>query len=211
MRRHRGALVVAIVAGLAAPGISAQSRDATVPHSSQYDLKSSQNGQTYRLSIAAPFTIDPKAAYPVLYVLDGNFFFGSAAYIEAKLTHDGDITPAVVVGIGYPTDNWDEVRRRRYDDLSPWPLDPAILALAAPGIAKTGGGDTFLRFIEEDVKPFVAARFKVDSSKQTLFGNSLGGLLGLHQMFKNPTAFSSYVLSSPVIMWNDRKVLADEP
>ena len=67
-----------------------------------------------------------------------------------------------MVGIGYPTDNWDEVRRRRYDDLSPWPLDPAILALAAPGIAKTGGGDAFLRFIEEDVKPFVAARFKVD-------------------------------------------------
>jgi len=118
MRRHRGASVGAIVAGLAAPGISAQSRDAAVPHASQYDLKSSQDGQTYRLSIAAPFTIDPKVAYPVLYVLDGNFFFGSAAYIEAKLTHDGDVTPAVVVGIGYPTDNWDEVRRRRYDDLS---------------------------------------------------------------------------------------------
>jgi predicted alpha/beta superfamily hydrolase len=83
--------------------------------------------------------------------------------------------------------------------------------LAAPGIAKTGGGDAFLRFIEEDVKPFVATRFKVDSSKQTLFGYSLGGLLGLYEMFKNPTAFSSYVLSSPVIMWNDRKVLTDEP
>jgi predicted alpha/beta superfamily hydrolase len=211
MRRHRGALVVAIVASLAAPGISAQSRDATVPHASQYDLKSSQDGQTYRLSIAAPFTIDPKVAYPVLYVLDGNFFFGSAAYIEAKLTHDGDVTPAVVVGIGYPTDNWDEVRRRRWDDLSPWPLDPAILRLAAPGIAETGGGGAFLRFIDKDVKPFVAARFKVDSSKQTLFGYSLGGLLALQEMFSNPTAFSSYVLSSPVISWNNRKVLADEP
>ena len=202
--------VLLVTCGLA----NAQSRDAAaaaVPHAAQYDLKSSQNGQTYRLSIAAPFTIDPKVAYPVLYVLDGNFFFGSAAYIEAKLTHDGDVTPAVVVGIGYPTDNWDEVRRRRYDDLSPWPLEPAILALVAPGIAKTGGGDAFLRFIEEDVKPFVAARFKVDSSKQTLFGYSLGGLVGLHEMFKNPTAFSSYVLSSPVITWNDRKVLADEP
>jgi uncharacterized protein len=121
------------------------------------------------------------------------------------------VKPAVVVGIGYPTDNWDEVRRRRYDDLSPWPLDPAILALVAPGITKTGGGDGFLRFIEEDVKPFVAARFKVDPSKQTFFGDSLGGLLGLHQMFKNPTAFSSYVLSSPVIALNDRKVLAGEP
>ena len=129
-------------------------------------LNPAKTGKTYRLSIAAPFTIDPKVAYPVLYVLDGNFFFGSAAYIEAKLTHDGDVTPAVVVGIGYPTDNWDEVRRRRYDDLSPWPLDPAILRLAAPGIAKTGGGGAFLRFIDKDVKPFVAARFKVDSSSR---------------------------------------------
>jgi uncharacterized protein len=213
MRRHGGALVVAVVAGLAAPGISAQSRDATaaaVPHASQYDLKSNQNGQTYRVSIAAPFTIDPKGAYPVFYVLDGNFFFGSAAYIEAKLTHDGDVVPAVVVSIGYPTDDWNEVRRRRWDDLSPWPLDPAILALAAPGIKKTGGGDAFLRFIEQDVKPFVAAHFKVDSSKQTLFGYSLGALLGLDEMFQNPTAFSTYILSSPVISWNNRKVLADE-
>jgi len=192
----------------------AQSRDApaaAVPHAAQYDLKSGQNGQTYRLSIAAPFTIDPQVAYPVFYVLDGNFFFGSAAYIEAKLTHDGDVAPAVVVSIGYPTDDWDEVRRGRWNDLSPWPLDPAILALAAPGIKKTGGGEAFLRFIEEDVKPFVAARFKVDPSKQTLFGYSLGGLLALDEMFKNPTAFSTYVLSSPVISWNDRKVLAGEP
>ena len=164
--------VLLVTCGLA----NAQSRDAAaaVPHAAQYDLKSSQNVQTYRLSIAAPFTFDAKVAYPVLYVLDGNFFFGSAAYIEAKLTHDGDVTPAVVVGIGYPTDNWDEVRRRRYDDLSPWALEPSILALAAPGIVKTGGGEAFLRFIEEDVKPFVAARFKVDPSKQTLFGYSLG-------------------------------------
>lgn len=192
----------------------AQSRDAAaaaVPHAAQYDLKSRQNGQTYRLSIASPFTIDPQVAYPVFYVLDGNFFFGSAAYIEAKLTHDGDVAPAVVVSIGYPTDNWDEVRRRRWDDLSPWPLEPAILALAAPDIKKTGGGDAFLRFVEEEVKPFVAAHFKVDSSKQTLFGNSLGGLLALDEMFKNPTAFSTYILSSPAIFWNDRKVLADEP
>ena len=82
--------VLLVTCGLA----NAQSRDAAaaaVPHAAQYDLKSSQNGQTYRLSIAAPFTIDPKVAYPVLYVLDGNFFFGSAAYIEAKLTHDGDV------------------------------------------------------------------------------------------------------------------------
>jgi len=193
---------------------NAQSGDgaaAAIPHAAQYDLKSKQNGLTYRLSIAAPFAIDPKVAYPVFYVLDGNFFFGSAAYIEAKLTHDGDVKPAVVVGIGYPTDNWDEVRRRRYDDLSPWPLDPAILRLAPPGITKTGGGDPFLRFIEEEVRPFVAARFKVDPSKQTLFGYSLGGLLGLDEMFKNPTAFSSYVLSSPVISLNNRQVLAGEP
>ena len=202
--------------GLAAHGGAAQSRDApapaaAVPHASQYDLKSTQNGQTYRVSIAAPFTLDPKVAYPVFYVLDGNFFFGSAAYVEAKLTHDGDVAPAVVVSIGYPTDDWNQVRRRRWDDLSPWPLDPALLALAAPDIKKTGGGESFLRFIEEDVKPFVAAHFKVDSSKQTLFGNSLGGLLALQEMFKNPTAFSTYILSSPVIFWNNSKVLADEP
>jgi len=54
--------VLLVTCGLA----NAQSRDAAaaaaVPHAAQYDVKSSQNGQIYRLSIAAPFTIDPKVA-----------------------------------------------------------------------------------------------------------------------------------------------------
>jgi predicted alpha/beta superfamily hydrolase len=204
MRRHRGALVVAIVAGLAAPGISAQSRDAAVPHASQYDLKSSQDGQTYRLSIAAPFTIDPKVAY----VFVGTSFRQRRILRPSSLTRGRDAS-------GRRRNRLPPTIGMRFAAAAtmtcPRPLDPAILRLAAPGIAKTGGGGAFLRFIDKDVKPFVAARFKVDSSKQTLFGYSLGGLLALQEMFNNPTAFSSYVLSSPVISWNNRKVLADEP
>jgi len=78
--------VLLVTRGLA----NAQPRDAAaaaVPHAAQYDLKSRQNGQTYLLSIAAPFTIDPKVAYPVLYVLDGNFFFGSAGGLNGSSQH----------------------------------------------------------------------------------------------------------------------------
>jgi predicted alpha/beta superfamily hydrolase len=79
-----------------------------------------------------------------------------------------------------------------------------------PAGARTGGSDSFLRLIEEQVKPFVSARYHVDSAKQTLFGYSLGGLTALRVLFRNPTSFSAYILASPSIWYNGREVLADE-
>jgi predicted alpha/beta superfamily hydrolase len=73
-----------------------------------------------------------------------------------------------------------------------------------------GGGDAFLRVLEEEVKPLVTARYKVDAAQQIVWGQSLGGLMVLRSLFRNPNAFSAYVLSSPSIWWNDREVLADE-
>jgi hypothetical protein len=68
----------------------------------------------------------------------------------------------------------------------------------------------FLRVIEEEVKPFVMARYRLDPSKQSIYGYSLGGLAVLRCLFRNPTAFSTYIAASPSIWWNNREVLADE-
>ena len=60
------------------------------------------------------------------------------------------------------------------------------------------------------MKPLVMARYRVDPSKQSIFGYSLGGLAVLRSLFRNPTAFSTYIAASPSIWWNNREVLADE-
>lgn len=199
------ALLVSLLASQAA---SQQSTGApvVVPRAQRFDITSRINGQTYRIMVSTPFMADPAVAYPVLYVLDGNQYFGTASEL---MTHQSlrsrTVPPAIVVGIGYPTEDPDEVTRRRLFELS-----PSVSKRPEDAGVRTGGGQAFLRMIEEEVKPFVMARYNVDRTKQIVFGHSLGGLMVLRALFTNPTAFSTYIVSSPSIWWNKGEVLADE-
>ena|SRR5687767_11935679 len=94
-------------------------------------------------------------------------------------------------------------QRRNYD--LPFAKDSAPNAQG-----RSGGADLFLRIIEEEVKPFIAARYNVDSTRHIIWGHSYGALTALRSLFRNPTAFSTYGLSSPSIWYNDREVLVDE-
>ena len=53
--------------------------------------------------VSKPFNADPGVAYPILYVLDGNVWFATATQTLALSVRD--LKPAIVVGIGYPTDD----------------------------------------------------------------------------------------------------------
>ncbi|MFC1539574.1 alpha/beta hydrolase, partial [Candidatus Latescibacterota bacterium] len=172
----------------------------TLPGALQYDITSQINGRAYRIFVSTPYNYQPTLAYPVLYVLDGNWIFPSAnRFMRWSETRD----PGIVVGIGYPTDDdYGEISQARLFDLTPSPVWRTY----------TGGGglDAFLRVIEEEVKPFVMTRYRVDSAKQSLYGHSLGGLAVLRCLFLNPESFSTYIAGSPAICWNNREVLADE-
>jgi len=204
-------LVLLSVLGVTAS--NAQFKDgvpATLPHTKQYDFKSTINGVSYRLWITAPATIDTRVSYPAMYILDGNELAGTAAYVSTKLAFDKEIKPAVVVVIGYPYDGLDKWLIERARDLTPFrnrpnPNDPGSLETNP-----TGGGRTFLKVIEEEIKPLVAGRFRIDQAQQSILGHSYGGLLVLYAMFHNPTAFSTYGISSPAICYDDGEVLAEE-
>jgi predicted alpha/beta superfamily hydrolase len=215
--RSPGLLVLsAVFAGsflAAAPGAPEQAGPATplvfhdagpvaVSCERQYDFTSQINGQTYRLMISAPLHTDRDQACPVFYVLDGNWYFRTVA--DAAARGSGTMLPAIVVGIGYPTEDIAEVRRRRTFDMTLSAPSPGT----APGLY--GGGDAFLRVVEAEVKPFVAARYKTDSTRQIIYGKSLGGLMVLRSMFRNPTAFDTYIAASPAIWHSARELLADE-
>lgn len=181
----------------------AEGTPVTIPEARQYDITSRINGQTYRIMVYAPLNANTQTTFPTLYVLDGNYRFGPAA-LALRQFSKGLLVPGIVVGIGYPTDDLEEIYRRRTFDMTPSVSnDPAR-------VDSTGGGDAFLRVIEEEIKPFVKERYNVNPAQQFIYGSSLGGLIVLHALYRNPKAFSTYILSSPSIWYNDKEILADE-
>ncbi|MBI5767017.1 MAG: alpha/beta hydrolase [Verrucomicrobia bacterium] len=208
----RAALSAMAALVLAATGLGADEKSAAkatftdtgpvaVSRERQFDFTSAINGQPYRLMISAP-KAEPGKRYPVLFVLDGNWYFRAAS--DTATWGSGPFDTAIVVGIGYPTEDYAEVRRRRGIDLS---------VKEQPERFPTGSGgcDTFLRIVEQEIKPFVASRFAVDSARYMLYGKSLGGLAVVRAMLRTPENFSTYLVISPSIWQGDNAVLADEP
>lgn len=181
-----------------------------IPNSRQWDMKSAATGRTYRVFVAWPLAAKPpKQGYPVVYVLDGNSMFATVVEQSRREALVGELKPAVIVGVGYPTDDPGVIERERIYDLSP----PASAASLPPMLkaAKTGGADGFTKFILTELKRKIGSLFPVDRDDTSLVGHSLGGLLVLHTLFEHPRAFRSYVAISPALWWNDGAVLHREP
>lgn len=178
------------------------------------DFTSKITGRTYRLFVAPAAGVDPAKPAPVLYVIDGNVYFTLVADALRYWSAFGDgIAPAIVVGIGYPTDSVPEMMTRRMQDLTQTPPpadDPNARKFLPPG-AQYGDLDRFLEMLDREVKPLIASRYRVDSANAALLGHSLGGLAVVRALYTRPDSYRSFLALSPSIWWNRSSVLQDEP
>ena len=167
-------------------------------------------GAPYRIVVATPAGPAPFNGYPVIYVVDGNAWTSLISEIIRTNIETGvqsRVEPAVVVGIGYPIDAAFDLTRRNLDLTSP--LSPGPPDSAMTGDSPSGGDIALMNFIDTVVKPVIERRFKIDRSRQTLIGHSLGGLFTLNTMFNRPRSFQTYVALSPSIWWNHRALLQE--
>jgi predicted alpha/beta superfamily hydrolase len=196
--RHRLPLLAALFAlGIAAPA-SAQAPTPIVI------------GQSWRLHAAALGTertinvwLPPSYAagnrrYPVLYVLDGGLaqdfqHISGLAQLGALswLTQD-----FIVVGV-------ETVDRRR--ELA-FPVErDAELRRQYP---TAGASAVFRRYLIDEVKPFVAARYRI-SGEDALLGESLAGLFIVETYLRQPDAFATYIAMDPSLWWDNGRLSED--
>lgn len=131
----------------------------------------------------------------VIYLLDGSKDedFIHISGIVQFLTMMGFMEPTIVVGIA-------NVDRKR-DFTFPTTIQEDLEAFPT-----TGHSEAFIEFIEKEMIPFVAQNYPV-KPKGTIIGQSLGGLLATEILLKKPDIFSTYIIVSPSLWWDNESLL----
>jgi predicted alpha/beta superfamily hydrolase len=178
--------------------------------STQTDITSEITGRTYRVFIFKPDSPPPPSGYPVVVGTDGNMVFPIMATVDGTFALTGNA--AIAVCVGYPTDDVMQLFTLRYRDLTP-PTPFAGLpqrpGLPAPKLEDYGGSEEFLRFLTDELRPFIANMYPVDLNQQTLYGHSVAGMFTLYALLNRPDSFRNYVASSPALWWNKRALFHD--
>jgi predicted alpha/beta superfamily hydrolase len=137
--------------------------------------------------------------HPVIYFQDGQNLFdlmtsyaGDWGLVEMLNGLDSNQPQPILVGIP------NMGRRRRYE-YSPF----------RDIIHGGGGGDRYLAFLVETVKPLVDASFRTrpERSHTVIAGSSLGGLISLYGFLRHADVFGAAGVQSPALWFADGAVL----
>lgn len=150
------------------------------------------------LLIHLPDQYDSTKKYPVFYVLDGGSLDRKLDQSLDVLTKAHCAREAIVVGIPNMS------AENRSMNLVP----PFMKTDPEDALSQLGNGDTFLAFIENEVKSVIEKKYSCNGHN-TLVGNSRGGLLTLYSIINNPTLFQArLIFSAPV--WRQDSLLINK-
>jgi predicted alpha/beta superfamily hydrolase len=220
LRRALSTLIVTFAAGfvLAAIPAKAQPQSAVkvqpgegrpyeVANSEVWDVPDPVSGRGYQVFVALPpsYAREPQRRYPVLYVTDAEYAFPIIRQISRRLNIEGPrVEEFILVGLSYAKGEDGAVSRRR--DYTPTPNGPST----SPAGAVHGQGRAYQFYLRDQVKPFIAARYRADPVRAVFLGHSYGALLGTQILFTEPGLFSGYILGSPSLWYDKRHALGLE-
>ncbi|MCV9935892.1 alpha/beta hydrolase-fold protein [Boseaceae bacterium BT-24-1] len=207
LRRVLSTLIITLTAGfgLATGPANAQPQSAVkiqpgegrpyeIADSEVWDVPDPVSRRGYQVFVALPpsYGKEPQRKYPVLYVTDADYAFPIIRQINRRLNLDGPkIEEFILVGLSYGKGEDGAVSRRR--DYTPTPNGPST----APSGAIHGQGQAYQTYLRDQVKPFIANRYRTDPARALFLGHSYGSLLGAQILFTEPGLFSGYILGSP--------------
>ena len=151
-------------------------------------IESSILGRARRAFVSLPVSYaNTSRAYPVIVVLDGEANFTSATTIAHTLASLGHIPEAIVVAIPNATGN----PMDRVHDMTP-------PGLSVSGSSLNEGGDRFLDFIEKELLPLIAMKYR-GGAPRMLVGHSSGGVIVTYAAATRPALFPVVVsIDAPI-------------
>ncbi|MBK1876204.1 alpha/beta hydrolase-fold protein [Pelagicoccus mobilis] len=168
----------------------------------------SQHVAARNIDVWLPPRAAPNEPLPVLYMHDGQMLYDSNATwngqtwdaddVATKLIRDGKTPPFIIVGIwnGGP-----ELRHREYfpqkafENLSENDVEAVLQGTrkgqSHPAFPGEPISDKYLRFIVEELKPFIDKTYSTISDRDSTFisGSSMGGLISTYALCEYPDTF----------------------
>ncbi len=141
--------------------------------------------------IHLPPTYSPSQEYPVMYVLDGTSQDFRIAEIAGLLSRAGVVRDMIIVGIPNTDRNRD--------------LTPHYILQETDG-KDFGQGDQFLKFLTNEVIPFIESKYPVNEHRM-LAGHSRAGLFTFYAYLEQPDTFDALFCFSPAFWRDDSTIL----
>lgn len=190
----------AVASAAPLPEVSATARpavkeaDSAIVIGERQTFRSTVLGEDRTILVHTPASYKQgKAAYPVLYLLDGEEHFHHTTGITTFLSMVERAPELIVVGVS------SGVGDERERDLTPTALKDK------PG---SGGGARFLTFLKDELQPRIEGAYRTEPYR-ILVGHSLGGLFALQVLSTAPDTFNAYVAMSPSLWWGDRVLVRE--
>jgi uncharacterized protein len=180
-------------AGQSAGGVARASGVTALTIGETFTVESGVLDETRRINVYLPpvYEASPDARLPVLYMPDGGIgedFLHVAGLVQVSVGN-GTMRPFILVGI-------ENTQRRR--DLT-GPTRVASDSAIAPAV---GGSAAFRRFLRDELKPLVEARYRT-TRESAIVGESLAGLFVVETLVLEPALFDTYIAFDPSLWWND--------
>jgi predicted alpha/beta superfamily hydrolase len=130
-----------------------------------------------------------KIHYPVIYILDADTRCPHGVPTIGFLSSSELMPKAIVIGIP-------NVDRER--DFLPGRIQKP----------PTGdGADNFLRFISEELFPYIDSRYRSENFR-VLIGHSFGGVFAMHTLLSRPDAFDAFIIIDPSLWYDSEKLIS---
>ena len=136
--------------------------------------------------------------YPVIYAHDGQAMLheghsgdnGKSWRLDEtarEMMQNGDIPPAIIVGIWNTDKRWQEYAPQKVIEAIDTSGGSEWLGDTLPELA----GDAYLKFIVEELKPYIDSTYETapEAENTLMMGSSMGGLISLYAAAEYPETF----------------------
>ena len=169
-------------------GMQSSYGQVTLPGTKVEYLESENVDQKFELQINLPSGYEENSEkFGVVYVLDAQWDFPLVYALYGEQYYDGFIPPLILVGI-----TWDGDTNYRSRDFTPTPQN-----------GNGGEASKFLRFIMEELSPYIESNYKADPNSRTIMGSSLGGLFTMYAALESDGFFHNFIPTSPAYGWDN--------